>query len=85
MEKSELSLSTYVQYVENFRFWMNVGGRVYRLPENETIEKSFLNGFKPLCKEMYSRTFETLGNVIREARARRMIFLPRYFGNIRLN
>ena len=32
MEKSNLSLSTYVQYVEDFRFWMNVAGRAHRLP-----------------------------------------------------
>ena len=35
MEKSDLSLSTYVQNVEDFRFWINVAERPYRLPEKE--------------------------------------------------
>ena len=26
MEKSDLTLSTYIQYVEDFRFWINVAG-----------------------------------------------------------
>jgi len=35
MEKSDLSLSTYVQHVKDFRFWMNVAERSHRLPEKE--------------------------------------------------
>ena len=35
MDKSDLALSTYVQYVGNFRLWMNVAGRFHRLPETE--------------------------------------------------
>ena len=46
MEKSDLTLSTYVQYVEDFRFWMNVAGRTYRLP-NKEIAKCFVSGLKP--------------------------------------
>ena len=48
---------------------MNVAGRVYHLPEKE-IAKSFVSGLKPdvFREEMYSRTFETLDDVIREAR-----------------
>jgi len=46
MEKSDLSLSTYVQYVEDFRFWMNVAGRTHRLPDKE-IAKCFVSGLKP--------------------------------------
>jgi hypothetical protein len=30
MEISDLSLSTWVQYVEDFRFWMNVAGRAHQ-------------------------------------------------------
>ena len=46
MEKSDLTLSTYVQYIEDFRFWMN----------------------DVFPEDMYSRTFDTLDDVIREAR-----------------
>jgi len=69
MEKSDLSLSTYVQYVEDFRFWMNVAGRAHRLPEIE-MAKCFVSGLKPdvFHEEIYSRTFETLDDVIREYR-----------------
>ena len=35
MEKSDLTLSTYVQYVEKFRFWINVAGRAHRVPDKE--------------------------------------------------
>ena len=69
MEKSDHSLSTYVQYVEDFRFWMNVAGRTHRLLDKE-IAKCFVCGLKPdvFREEMYSRTFDTLEDVIHEAR-----------------
>ena len=69
MEKSDLTLSTYVQYVEDFRFWMNVAGRTHRLPDKE-IAKYFVSGLKPdvFREEMYSRSFDSLEDVIREAR-----------------
>jgi len=69
MEKSDFSLSTYVQYVEDFRFWMDVAGRAHRFPEKE-IAKCFNSRLKldVFREEMYSRTFETLGDVICEAR-----------------
>ena len=69
MEKSDLTLSTYVQYVEDFKFWVNVAGRPHRLPEKEIV-KCFVNGLKPdiFREEMYSRTFENLDDVVREAR-----------------
>ena len=35
MEKSDLTLSTFVQYVEDFRFSVNAAGRAHQLPENE--------------------------------------------------
>ena len=67
MEISDLTLSTYVQYVEDFKFWVNVAGRPHRLPEKE-IAKCFVNGLKPdiFREEMYSRTFENLNDVVRE-------------------
>jgi len=70
MEKSDLSLSTYVQYVEDFRFWMDVAGRTYRLPDKEIAKSRFVRGLKPdvFREEMYSRTFDTLEDVIHEAR-----------------
>jgi len=46
MEKSGFCLSTYVEYVEDFRFWMNVVGRTHRLPDKE-IAKCFVSGLKP--------------------------------------
>ena len=68
MEKSDLTLSTYVQYVEDFRFWMNVAGRTHRLPDKK-IAKCFVSGLKPdvFREEMYSRSFGTLEDIIREA------------------
>ena len=33
MEKFDLTLSTFVQYVEDLRFWVNAAGRTHRLPE----------------------------------------------------
>ena len=46
MEKSELSLNTYVQYVEDFKFWVLAAGNAYRLPEKEIV-KMFVSGLKP--------------------------------------
>ena len=40
MKKSDLTLSSYVQYVVDFRFWMNVAGRTHRLPDKETMRKN---------------------------------------------
>ena len=57
--------------VENgdFRFWINVAGRTNRQPDKE-IAKYYVSGLKPdvFCEEMYSRSFDTLEDVIREAR-----------------
>ena len=67
MEKFDLFLSTYTQYVEEFRFWMNIASRFHRLPDEE-ITKIFVSGLKLdiVREEMYSRTFETL-DIICEA------------------
>ena len=69
MEKSDLTLSAYIQYIEDFSFWMNVAGRFHRLPEREIV-KRFISGLKPdvFREKMFSRTFETLDDVIRQAR-----------------
>ena len=64
MKKSNISISTYVQYVEDFHFWMNVAGLTHHLPDKE-IAKYFVHGLKP--EEMYIyRAFDTLDDVIRE-------------------
>ena len=65
MEKSDLNLSTYVQYDEDFKFWVNVAERPHGLPEKE-IAKCFVNGLKPdiFREEMYSRTFGNLDDVV---------------------
>ena len=34
MEKSDLTLSTFVQYVEDFRFWVNAAERCHRSKRN---------------------------------------------------
>ena len=48
---------------------MNVAGRTHRLLDKE-IAKCLVSGLKPevFREEMYSRTFDTLEDVIREAR-----------------
>ena len=68
MGTSDLSLSTYVQSVEDYCFWMNVAGRVHRLPEQE-VTKSFVSCLKLdiFRNEIYSRKFETLDDVICKA------------------
>ena len=75
MDKSDLTLSTYVQYIDDFRFWMNVASRAHRLPDKE-IAKCFVSGLKPDVsrEEMYSRSFDTLEDVIREAREELSIY-----------
>ena len=69
MEKLDITLSTFVQYIEDFRFWIYVAGRTHRLPDKE-IAKCFVGGLKPdvFREEMYSRSLDTLEDVIREAR-----------------
>ena len=66
MEKTDLTVSTYVQYVEDFKFWANVAGRPHRLSERE-IAKCFVTGLKPdiFREEMFSRTFENLDDAVR--------------------
>jgi hypothetical protein len=69
MEKSDLSLSTYSQYVEDFKFWMKAAGDNHKPPEKEIV-KIFVNGLKPdiFKEEIYSRACENMRGVINEAR-----------------
>ena len=67
MEKSDLSLNTYVQYVEDVKFWVMAAGNAHRLPEKEIV-KMFVSGPKPgvFREEIYSRAFDTFMDVIAE-------------------
>ena len=65
MEKSDLTLSTFVQYVENFIFWVSTG-RAHQLPAIEKA-KMFVTGLKP-GEEIYSCSCETLQEAMDESR-----------------
>ena len=69
MEKSDLSLNTYLQYVEDFKFWVLAAGNAYRLPAKE-IANFFVSGLKPniFREEIYSRSCESLVDVLAETR-----------------
>ena len=69
MEKSDLFLNTYVQYVEDFKFLVLAAGIAHRLPDKEIV-KMFVSGLKPevFGEEIYSRAFQTLVDVIPEIR-----------------
>jgi len=55
--------------VEDYSFWMNAAGGIHHLPEKE-IAKYFVSWLKPdvFREEIYPLAFETLHDVIREAR-----------------
>ena len=38
LEKYDVSLNTYVQYIEDFKFWVLAAGNAYWLSENEIVE-----------------------------------------------
>ena len=63
MEKSDLSLNTYVQYVEDFKFWVMASREIERLFK-------FLSVVKPdiFREDIYSRSFEILVDVMAETR-----------------
>jgi len=42
----DLSLNTYVQYLEDFKLWVLAAGNAHRLPEKK-IMKIFVSGLKP--------------------------------------
>ena len=46
MEKSDLSLNIYVQYVEDFKFWVLDAGNAHQIPEKEIVKTS-VSGLKP--------------------------------------
>ena len=70
MEKSDLTLPTFAQYVEDFRFWVNTAEGAHRVPEKETAKK-FVSGLKPdlFREEIYARSFQTLQEAMDESRA----------------
>jgi len=70
MEKSDPTLPTFAQHVEDFRFWVNAAGRAHRVPEKE-IAKSFVSRLKPdlFREEIYARSCETLQEAMDESRA----------------
>ena len=70
MGKLNLTLLTFVHYVEDFRFWVNAAGRAHWLPEKE-IPKLFVTGLKTYLfrEEIYSRSCETLQETMDESRA----------------
>ena len=47
----------HVQYVEDFKIWVNVEGRPHRLQEKE-IAKCFVSGLKPEIKETFPRVWQ---------------------------
>ena len=61
--------NTYVQYVEDFKFWVMAAGNAHRLPAKEIV-KIFVSGLKPdiFREEIYSRSFETLVDIMAETR-----------------
>ena len=69
MEKSDLSLNTYVQYVEDLKFWVLAAGNAHRLPEKEIV-KIFVGGLKQeiFREEIYFLAFKTLVDVMAETR-----------------
>jgi hypothetical protein len=68
-EIGPLSLNTYVQYVEDFKFWVMVAGNTHRIPEKE-IAKLFVSGLKPdiFREEIYARSCESLVDAMAETR-----------------
>jgi hypothetical protein len=68
MGKSDLSLSTFTQYVEDFRFWTLAAGQTHALPDKE-VAKIFAQGLKPevFKEEILSRMCDSLASVINES------------------
>jgi hypothetical protein len=63
MDKSDLTLSTFTQYVEDFKFWVQVAGEPHKVPEKE-LAKMFVSGLKP----------ESLRDAIGESRAKLAVY-----------
>ena len=68
-EKSYLSHNSYIQYMEDFKFWVLATGNAHRIPEKEIV-KMFVSGLKPeiFREEIYSRSFKTWVDVMVETR-----------------
>jgi len=69
MEKSDLSLSPFTQYVDDFKFWLKAAGDRHRIPEKEKV-KIFVSDLKPelFRDEIDSRACENRRNIFNEAR-----------------
>ena len=68
MEKSDLSVNTYVQYVEDFKFWVMAAGNAHRLPEKEVVKIFWVVSSRRYFEAIYSRSFEILMDVMAETR-----------------
>ena len=44
--KFDLSLNTYVKYVDDFKFWVMAAGLAHRIPEKDIV-KCVVDGLKP--------------------------------------
>jgi len=69
MEKSDLTLSTYVQYVEDLKFGSMMREDLLGFREKKLLNFSWIV-WSPIffVKKVYSRTFKNLDDVIWEAR-----------------
>jgi hypothetical protein len=75
MEKTDLTLSTFTNYVEDFKFWIQVAGEPHKVPEKE-LAKMFVSGLKPdiFRAEISSRACESLRDAIAESRAELAVY-----------
>ena len=78
--KNLTSCYHFVQFVEDFRFWVNAAGRAHRLFEKE-ISKMFVTGIKPdlFREEINSISCATLQEAMDESRAK--LSTDRHFGD----
>ena len=55
--------------MEDFKFWVFAAGNAHRFPKTEIVN-IFVTGLKPeiFREEMYSRSFETLVDIMDETR-----------------
>ena len=69
MEKSDLSLNTYVQYVEDFKFRVMAVGNAHRLSEKEIVN-FFVSGLMPdiFREKIFSPTCENVVDVMAKTR-----------------
>jgi hypothetical protein len=75
MVKCDRTLSTFTQYVEDFKFWVQVAGKPHKVPEKE-LAKMFVSGLKPdiFREEISSRACESLRDAITESRSELAVY-----------